>query len=128
MNGHRPNLIRAPLCYRARPLDGVWATAPYLHNGSVPNLYQLLGSEAERDAVLREVNGREGFWVGSREFDPEKVGLAYGKLEGGFFLDTTVPGNLNSGHEFRDGGGQGVVGDALTEEERQALVYYVKSL
>ncbi|MEX0599251.1 MAG: cytochrome c, partial [Rhodothermales bacterium] len=41
LNGLRPNSIRAPLAYKARPLDGVWATAPYLHNGSVPTLYQL---------------------------------------------------------------------------------------
>lgn len=52
MNGWRENNIRAPLAYRVRNMDGIWATAPYLHNNSVPNLYQLLLPAAERDAVL----------------------------------------------------------------------------
>lgn len=54
------------LVYKARPLNGIWATAPYLHNGSVPNLWQLLQKPAER--VTR-------FWVGSRQFDPINVGF-----------------------------------------------------
>jgi hypothetical protein len=41
-NGYRPNSMQAPLAYIARPHSGVWALAPYLHNGSIPNLYQLL--------------------------------------------------------------------------------------
>ncbi|MCC8948170.1 cytochrome C [Bradyrhizobium sp. Arg62] len=52
--------------YVARPLNGVWATAPYLHNGSVPSLYDLLIPAAERP---------KSFCVGAREFDPLKVGL-----------------------------------------------------
>ena len=48
MNGNRPDGMRAPLSYKVRPLNGIWATPPYLHNGSVPNLYALLSPVAER--------------------------------------------------------------------------------
>ncbi|NKB81426.1 MAG: hypothetical protein GKS05_06005 [Nitrospirales bacterium] len=65
-DGYRPNLWRAPLAYIARPHSAVWALAPYLHNGSVPNLYQLLSPREERDAV---------FYVGSAKFDPKYVGF-----------------------------------------------------
>jgi len=51
--------------YRARPLNGVWATAPYLHNGSVPSLYWMLTPAAERPTQ---------FCIGSRDFDPQQVG------------------------------------------------------
>ena len=54
--------------YKARPLNGIWATAPYLHNGSVPNL----------DALLRPAKDRPtSFSIGTRTFDPEKVGLRH---------------------------------------------------
>jgi hypothetical protein len=120
MNGYRENLVRAEMQYKARPLDGVWATPPFLHNGSVPNLYLLLGPPAERPKT---------FYLGSREFDPVHVGYEYGKLDGGFEVDTRLLGNSNAGHEFRDGPpGKGRVGRALAEEERWALVEYLKTL
>ena len=53
--------VAANLGYRARPLDGVWAAAPYLHNGSIPTLYDLLSPPASRT---------KRFYVGGREFDP----------------------------------------------------------
>ena len=53
--------------YRARPLNGAWATAPYLHNGSVPSLYWLLHPAAERP--------KKFCMGGARDFDPEHVGL-----------------------------------------------------
>ena len=52
--------------YRARPLNGVWATAPYLHNGSVPSLYWMLKPAAERP---------KQFCMGTRDFDPQQVGF-----------------------------------------------------
>ena len=51
-NGYRQNILRAPLAYKARPLNGVWATPPYLHNGSVPNLYELLSPRGGKIARL----------------------------------------------------------------------------
>lgn len=88
----------APLEYKARSLDGIWATAPFLHNGSVPNLYELLLPAVERSA---------SFHLGSTEFDPVKVGFDTKWSEGRFRMNTSIPGNRNSGHEFRE----------LTEED-----------
>ena len=105
--------------YKARPLNGIWATAPYLHNGSVPTLYDLLLPPEERPAR---------FWVGTREYDPVKVG---------YRTDRAAPGQQ---FEFltRDAQGQWIAGngaqghvygvDALSERQRAALVEYLKTL
>ncbi|KJH85141.1 di-heme-cytochrome C peroxidase [Stutzerimonas stutzeri] len=104
--------------YKARPLDGIWATPPFLHNGSVPTLFQLLSPVAERQKT---------FWTGSREYDPRHVGIRTERFEGGFLLDTSITGNSNRGHEFRAGcRGNGVIGRALEPHERWALVEYLK--
>jgi len=97
------------LSYKARPLNGIWATAPYLHNGSVPTLYDLLLPPASRPT---------SFVLGRREFDPKKVGyVAEGDIP--FVVDTSVTGNGNGGHEY---------GMTLSEAERWALVEYLKTL
>jgi mono/diheme cytochrome c family protein len=119
MNGNRPNDMQALLAYKARPLDGIWATPPYLHNGSVPNLYQLLSPVAERS---------KSFTLGNREYDPVNVGYVTGALANGFAMDTSLPGNSNAGHEFNGGGGAGVIGRKLAPEERLALVEFLKTL
>jgi len=119
MNGFRANRIRAPLAYRARNMDGIWATAPYLHNNSVPNLYQLLLPAARRDTK---------FYVGNLEFDPGVVGFKTAKFTGGFEFHTSVAGNSNAGHEFRDGPrGKSVIGPLLTDAERWAIVEFLKT-
>jgi len=106
--------------YRVRPLNGVWATAPYLHNGSVPNLYALLSPVEERP---------KKFYLGNREYDPVNVGYRTDELTGGFEMDTTIRGNYNTGHEFSDASGKaGVIGRALTPAERKELIEYLKSL
>jgi hypothetical protein len=119
-----PQVIKV---YKARPLAGVWATAPYLHNGSVPNLYEML--------VPRERRSRR-FFISRMNFDPVMVGLVKDKMaDKGFWFDTFIPGNLNIGHEFRAGYGghgpgstpsPGVIGPELTEDERWALIEYLK--
>lgn len=116
------DLPQTPLGYKARPLAGAWATAPYLHNGSVPNLYQMLVPVAQRD---------KKFFVGRKEYDPVRVGYVLEPLSNnGFWLDTTVPGNSNKGHEFSGsytGKPQnGVIGPILTDPERYALIEYLK--
>ncbi len=120
-NGGRPNKMQAPLAYVARPHSGVWALAPYLHNGSVPNLYQLLSPREERENV---------FYVGHTEFDPKKVGFVSKKnVDTDFEFDTNIPGNSNAGHEFRHGPRQnGVIGPGLSELERWDLIEYLKTL
>lgn len=106
--------------YKARPLDGIWATPPFLHNGSVPNLFQLLSPVSER---------QNQFWVGNFEFNPKHVGFNSEKFTGGFLFDTSITGNSNRGHEFRAGCRQdGVIGRALQPEERWALIEYLKVL
>ncbi|AVO55643.1 di-heme-cytochrome C peroxidase [Ectopseudomonas mendocina] len=106
--------------YKARPLDGIWATPPFLHNGSVPNLFELLSPVYERQAQ---------FWVGNFEFDPSRVGYRSESFPGGFLFDTRITGNDNGGHEFRDGCRQeGVIGRALSPDERLALIEYLKVL
>jgi len=119
MNGFRDNLFRAPLGYPARPLAGYWATGPYLHNGSVRTIYQLLSPADERE---------ETFYIGSYEFDPRHVGYQNKRIDGAFLYDTRTKGNFNTGHEFRDAvkGTQGVIGPYLTPEDRLAIVEYMK--
>jgi energy-coupling factor transporter ATP-binding protein EcfA2 len=101
--------------YKARPLNGVWATAPYLHNGSVPNL----------DALLRPAKDRpRSFSVGCREFDLVRVGFNTEK-PGAFTFNTVapdgtpIPANSNVGHEF---------GTTLSVNDRRALLEYLKTL
>jgi hypothetical protein len=119
MNGHRNNGIQARLAYKIRPLNGIWATPPYLHNGSVPNLYALLSPMAERPKT---------FYLGHREYDPVNVGYRHDELAGGFELNTTIRGNRNTGHEFSNEKEEGVIGRLLTPDERRALVEYLKTL
>ncbi len=107
---------QALLAYKARPLNGIWTGAPYLHNGSVPNLYQLLLPANKRDKT---------FYIGSWEFDPVNVGYVNRPEPGAFLFDTSLPGNSNAGHEY----GTGYDGlPPLTEDEIWALVEYMKTL
>jgi hypothetical protein len=119
MNGFRANKLRPTLSYRARNMNGIWASAPYLHNGSVPNLYELLLPASERSRT---------FYVKDMEFDAKRVGYKAGKIKNAFKFDTSKKGNSNAGHEYRDGPRtKGVIGPALTDEERWALVEYLKT-
>jgi hypothetical protein len=105
--------------YKAAPRDGVWATPPYMHNGSVPNLYEMLVPAAQRT---------KKFYLG-RDFDPIKVGVDTSGKSGTYLVDTTLRGTSNAGHSFEDGPlGNGVIGPLLTEEERWAIVEYLKSI
>jgi mono/diheme cytochrome c family protein len=95
--------------YKARPLDGIWATAPYLHNGSVPSLADLLKPPGQRPKT---------FSVGTREFDPGAVGFKQ-DAQGFFIYRTDLPGNSNDGHLY---------GTDLKDEEKGQLLEYLKSL
>ena len=120
MNGERINCLRALKAYKARPLNGIWATAPFLHNGAVPDLLALLSPVAERPTT---------FYIGNLEFDPVRVGFETVKKEGLFLLDTKKKGNSNQGHEFtNDTTRKGVIGRLLRMDERQALVEFLKTL
>ncbi len=105
--------------YKAGPRDGVWATPPFLHNGSVPSLYDLLLPAKDRP---------KQFTIG-RDFDPVKVGVDTTGASGKFLFDTTKIGNSNMGHSFETGPrGAGVIGRLLTDDERWAIIEYLKSI
>jgi len=121
LNGYRelPSPPAPDSVYKAAPRDGVWATPPFLHNGSVPNLYEMLVPAGERS---------KKFCI-SREFDPIKVGLDTTCGPDTFVMDTSLLGNSNAGHSFQDGPrGDGVIGPLLTDDQRWALVEYLKSI
>lgn len=101
-------LVESLLVYKAAPLAGVWASAPYLHNASVPTLYDLLLPADQRP---------KKFTLGNREYDTKKVG--YQTTGGGYTFDTSVKGLSNVGHNY---------GTTITDEERWALVEYLKSM
>jgi mono/diheme cytochrome c family protein len=103
----KPVIWRATGQYMTRPLTGVWATAPYLHNGSVPSLWHLLHPDQ-----------RPGkFTVGNREYDSTKIGY---RTDGtGWTFDTSQPGNSNIGHTY---------GANLTEDQKTALLEYLKTI
>lgn len=121
------DLPQQKMIYKSRPLEGIWATPPFLHNGSVPNIYQLLSPVSERDG---------SFWVGQREYDPVHLGYVTEENAGhGFKFDTQLPGNKNIGHEFRAGyvpyklgnpPQYGVIGPELSPDERMAIIEYLK--
>jgi hypothetical protein len=125
MDGWRKNDVKADMIYKARPLDGVWATPPYLHNGSVPSIEKLLGPPDQRPKT---------FWLGHREYNPKELGYQYAeKLPGGFLFDTSLPGNHNTGHVFDNSYRKpdqkpGVIGRGLDADERAALIEFLKSM
>ncbi|MFA5925094.1 MAG: di-heme-cytochrome C peroxidase [Methylococcaceae bacterium] len=111
--GYRESLspsIAQLTTYKARPLNGVAFTAPYLHNGSVASIYELLLPAVER---------RRKFYVGSKQFDPVYLGYSTMRESNTVQLDTTALGNSNSGHEF---------GTDLSHDERMAVIEYIKTL
>ncbi|MEE8269066.1 MAG: di-heme-cytochrome C peroxidase [Nitrospinaceae bacterium] len=106
--------------YKARPLNGVWATAPYLHNGSVPNMMELLKPVDAADPKDRRV---DKFCVGSREFDPVNLGFessldTNGSCGDNFLFDTTIPGNRNMGHDYDNA--------SLSTDDRLAIIEFIK--
>lgn len=113
--------LKATDGYQAPPLDGIWATAPYLHNGSVPTLYGMLNSKSRPKLFTRS------FKTGEADYDKERVGwkiievkdlpsVAYEKRK---VYDTSKSGRSNAGHTY---------GDGLSEGQRWAVIEYLKGL
>ena len=122
----RAGLAAAGPGYVAPPLDGIWATAPYGHNGSVPNLTLWLDSTARPRHWRSLARSAED----PADFDAVNVGWRHETLDAGQdayadpaerarVYDTTLPGHDNGGHRF---------GDGLDADERAAVVEYLKSL
>ena len=100
--------------YIAPPLDGVWVTAPYLHNGSVPTLEALLNSKERPQYWQRDFK--------KPEYDYEKIGWKYEMKDHGnsrTIYNTDKPGYRNTGHKF---------GDRLSTDQRKAVIEYLKTL
>lgn len=109
-----PSGAQPSYAYESRVLEGIWAAAPYLHNGSVPTLAELLKPAAERVS---------SFKVGP-EYDIVNVGLAVDQTRFDYTLQTTDcsdrnSGNSRCGHEF---------GTTLSADEKKALLEYLKTL
>ena len=122
--------------YKPRPLAGVWATPPFLHNGSVPTIYQMLLLPEKRD---------KKFFVGRREYDTQHLGYVTAPDadgdDDGFWLDTSIAGNHNTGHAFAADAAtwarhladpkanplpSGVIGPEFTDDERYEILEYLK--
>jgi hypothetical protein len=99
--------------YANQPLDGIWLRGPYLHNGSVPTLRDLLDSPDQRP---------KAFYRGNDVYDQRRVGFVSDVERSGDQIftryDTLVPGNSNSGHLY---------GTTLSDEEKRAIVEYLKT-
>lgn len=115
---------RPTLGYQAPPLDGVWATAPYFHNGSVPTVADVLNSKARPKIYTRS------FRTDKDAYDAVRLGWKVQVLDRGpdaslptierrKVYDTTQPGRGNGGHTF---------GDHFTDDERKAVIEYLKTL
>jgi mono/diheme cytochrome c family protein len=109
--------------YQAPPLDGLWATAPYFHNGSAPTVYHVLNSKARPKRFTRS------YHTAAEDYDPVQLGWKYREVgpvdpklparERRKVYDTTQPGRGNGGHAY---------GDDLSDEQRTAIIEYLKTL
>jgi hypothetical protein len=104
--------------YRSKTLVGIWATPPFLHNGSVPTLYHLLKPQAERPVT---------FYTGQRDYDPVKLGIELERTKFNlppgldlFTFDTRIAGNWNTGHEWS-------FYPQLTDDIRYEIIEYIKT-
>jgi hypothetical protein len=122
-DGKRYHIDETP-GYQAPPLDGVWATAPYFHNGSIPTLQHVLDSKSRPKIFTRS------YKTESDEYDQERLGWKITVLDAApeaslpaferrKVYDTTMPGRSNAGHTF---------GDDFTPEQRQMVLEYLKTL
>jgi hypothetical protein len=109
--------FEAPCGYKARPLIGVWATPPFLHNGSVRTIFDLLSDTRPAS-----------FKFGSREFDPVHLGYVEDKSVDATELNTSLPGNHDGGHWWTDEVSRpGRIGPKLADDEKYAIIEFLKS-
>ncbi len=114
------DVVEKPTGYVAPPLDGIWASAPYLHNGSVPTLWHLF-YPARRPAVWKRTedgydHSKIGLEVAEFEKVPPEVRSADDRRA---YFDTSLPGKSARGHDFPD---------AFTDDEKKMVLEYLKSL
>jgi hypothetical protein len=107
------------LGYTSRPLNGIWATAPFLHNGSVPTIYDLLKPPPKRP---------KSFFVGTRRYDPKNLGFLTAQNDENTFEFKTrddngnvIDGNSNEGHDYSNN-------EIDNDDDRYAIIEYLKTL
>lgn len=109
--------------YQAPPLDGIWATAPYFHNGSVPTLAGVLNTKVRPKLFTRSFKTDEADYdkvnVGWKVTDVKDVDPKLSAFERRKIYDTSKAGRSNRGHDY---------GDDLTDAERKAVIEYLKTL
>jgi hypothetical protein len=112
-----------PKGYQAPPLDGIWASAPYFHNGCAPTLHDVLNSKTRPKIFTRsyrtDADDYDAIKVGWKIKTVDRVPDGLSPFERRKYYDTTQSGRTNTGHTF---------GDDFTEEERTAVVEYLKKL
>ncbi|MEX2142336.1 MAG: cytochrome c [Pirellulales bacterium] len=117
----KPPVVEDPQGYVAPPLDGIWASAPYFHNGSVPTLWHVLNS-GERPRVWRRARddgyARTKVGLEVETFDRLPAGIASNSDRRGYF-DTTKKGKSAVGHRFPD---------KLSPQEKLSVLEYLKTL
>ena len=113
------DVVDDPVGYVAPPLDGVWASAPYLHNGSVPTLWHLLHPDQRPTVWQRSEDGYDRARGGLEIETFDQVPTVKTFAERRTYFDTTAPGKSAAGHDFPS---------ALTEAERTALLEYLTTL
>ncbi|HUZ48965.1 MAG TPA: cytochrome c [Candidatus Dormibacteraeota bacterium] len=113
----RSSPVVAPCGYKARPLVGIWATPPFLHNGSVPSVFALLSDTRPAHPIL-----------GNPEFDPVNLGYVQASAPGTVTMNTALAGNSNAGHWFtNDKARKGRIGPKLTDAQKYDIIAYLKT-
>jgi hypothetical protein len=112
--------VLEPAGYVAPPLDGIWASAPYLHNGSVPTLWHLFHPEQRPVVWQRDEDGydRERVGLVVRQFDKLPADVTDPRQKRRYF-DTRLPGKSAQGHDFPD---------RLSPDEKRQVLEYLKTL
>ncbi|MBL9122828.1 MAG: c-type cytochrome [Planctomycetaceae bacterium] len=113
-------VVARPAGYVAPPLDGIWASAPYLHNGSIPTLWHLFHSTQRPIVWTRTEDGYDQTRVGIEITELGEVpASAVVPAQRRRYFDTRLPGKSAAGHEFPE---------QLSEEEKTAVIEYLKTL
>lgn len=105
--------------YLAQPLDGIWATAPYFHNASVPTLWHVMNPSQRPRVWKRTENGYDSKRVGLEVEELDSVPETKTTRERRMYYDTTHVGNSAEGHTFPD---------VLSDDEKTAVIEYLKTL
>lgn len=105
--------------YLAQPLDGIWATAPYFHNGAAPTLWDVMNPTERPEIWKRTENGYDQIKVGLEVEHFEAIPDGLTSRVKRMYYDTSQPGNSNAGHTFPD---------ELTTDQKKAVIEYLKTL